>query len=442
LKISNITWCGLASSFLLPVLLAGCGQKNEFVEPPPPKVTVALPLQQDVTDYLEFTGTTQAAAEVEVRARVKGFLFSMHFTPGQMVEQGDLLFTIDPREYEANLNAAQAELDAARAELKRAKIELERAERLFKQQAGSESDVVKWRGEMEIARASILRAQAKVEDAVLSLSYTQVTAPIDGRVGRNLVDPGNLVGKSEATLLTTVTDNSPMYAYYNLNERDLLMSMDMYKERLRELDIKPEQSGLKEAHIPLLLGLANEEDYPHQGEVDFAESSVDSETGTLQLRGVFVNDQEPPALISGLFARLRMPTQDRKGALLVSARAIGADQGGEYLLVVNGENAVEKRPVVKRQLVDGLYVIEEGVRADDRVIVKGVQRARPGRKVDSELVEMSTLTTSAMLAEEAKAQMETNAQKAPGGSAAGEAGGQNAAPKVEKNNATKPAAAE
>ena len=182
MKIPNTKWYGSAFAVVvISLLLAGCEQKNEYVEPPPPKVTVAQPLQQDVTDYLEFTGTTRAVAEVDIRARVKGFLLSMHFTPGEDVEQGNLLFVIDPREYEANLNAAQAELEAGQAELKRAKIELQRAERLFKQKAGSESDVVKWRGEMEIARASILRGLAKVEDAVLSLSYTQVAAPIDGR---------------------------------------------------------------------------------------------------------------------------------------------------------------------------------------------------------------------------------------------------------------------
>lgn len=390
------------SLLLLPMaligILAGCSEKNEYAEPPPPKVTVAQPLQKDVIDYLEFTGTTQAVSSVEVRARVKGFLQSMHFTPGQTVKKGDLLFIIDPREYEAALTAAKAELEAAKAELKRADIELDRAKRLFKQKAGSESDVVKWRGEQEVARAAIMRAQASIEDAELNLSYTQVVSPIGGRVSRNLVDPGNLVGKSEATLLTTVNNYEPIYAYYNLNERDLLMTMDLYKERVRKLGVESHESGVKKARIPLYLGLANEEGYPHQGLVDFAESSVDSETGTLQLRGVFENSEIPPVLIPGLFARLRMPIRERTDALLVSARAIGADQGGEYLLLVDKENRVEKRPIRKLQEVDGLFVIEEGLQAGEKVIVKGLQRARPGAKVDPESVEMSSLTISAMRA--------------------------------------------
>ena len=390
-------------NFVLPLvtvfsMLAGCSEKNEYAEPPPPKVTVAQPLQKDVTDYLEFTGTTKAVTSVDVRARVKGFLQSMHFTPGAEVTKGDLLFVIDPREYEAALSAANAESEAAKAELKRADIELQRAKRLFKQKAGSESDVVKWRGEQEVAKATILRAQAKIEDAELNLSYTQVVSPIDGRVSRNRVDPGNLVGKSEATLLTTVSNYVPIYAYYNLNERDLLMTMKLYKEKVKKLDVKPDESGVQKAAIPLYLGLADEEGYPHEGLLDFAETGVDTETGTLQLRGVFQNSEYPPVLIPGLFARLRMPIRERPDALLVSARAIGADQGGEYLLLVNAENTVEKRQIRKLQEVDGLYVIEEGVQAGERVIVKGLQRARPGAKVDPESVEMSSLTTSAMRA--------------------------------------------
>lgn len=386
-------------SLLLGVaLLTGCGQQNEYVEPPPPKVSVAKALQKDVTDYLEFTGTTRAASEVEVRARVKGFLQSMHFTPGQDVEQGDLLFVIDPREFEANLSAAKAELAAAQAEFERAEIELARSQRLFKQKAGSESEVVKWQGEKEVARAAILSAEANIQDAKLNLEYTRVVAPIDGRVSRNLVDPGNLVGQGEATLLATVTDYHPMYAYYNLNERDLLMTMDLLRARVGNQTIARGESGIRKVHIPLSMGLANDEGYPHQGKLDFADSSVDSETGTLQLRGVFDNRERPPKLIPGLFARVRMPIQERKDALLVAARAIGADQGGEYLLVVTANNQVEKRPIVKRQLVDGLFVIKEGLAADDRVVVKGMQRARPGSQVDPQTVEMASLTTSALRA--------------------------------------------
>ena len=388
-----------AAAILLCIwMLAACEQRNEYVEPPPPKVTVAKPLQQEVTDYLEFTGTTQAFEEVEVRARVAGFLQSMNFTPGTKVEKGELLFVIDPREYQAELNAANAELGSAEAQLKRAEIEFKRAEKLFKQKAGAETDVVKWRGQRDVARADVLRAKAKIEKADLDLSYTQVTAPITGRVGRNLVDLGNLVGEREPTLLTTVTRYDPMYAYFNLNERDLLKVMAMNRNKIQEKGIDPAEDPVSEADIPVFLELANEEGYPHQGELDFAESGVDEETGTLQLRGVFPNPGPAPVLIPGLFVSLRMPVDKRDNALLVTERAIGSDQGGRFLLAVNSENMVEKRPIRMGQLVDGLRVIEEGLQPDDSVVVNGLQRARPGAKVDPEQTDMKSLTASALKA--------------------------------------------
>jgi len=212
-----------------------CDSKsNEFVEPPPPKVTVAQPVQQEVIEYLEFTGNTRAVEAVEIRARVSGFLKSMHFAPGTRVDLKDLLFVIDPREYQAEYNAARAELTAARAQHHRAKIEYERAKRVFDQGAGRETDVVTWQGERDVALAAIERAKAKLERAKLNLSYTQVTAPISGRVSRNYADIGNLVGEGEATLLTTIKRYDPMYAYFNLNENDLLRVLAMYRERVTQ----------------------------------------------------------------------------------------------------------------------------------------------------------------------------------------------------------------
>jgi len=379
-------------------LPAACEQKNTYVEPPPPKVTVAQPLQQEVIDYLEFTGTTRAFEEVEVRARVAGFLRSMEFTPGTQVEKGDLLFVIDPREYEAELNAAKAELSSAEAQLKRAQIEFERADRLFKQKAGAETDVVKWRGQRDVARADVLRANAKIEKAGLNLSYTQVVAPITGRVSRNFVDLGNLVGEGEPTLLTTVTRYDPVYAYFNLNERDLLKVMAMNRKKLQEKGLDAAENPEIKADIQVFLEVANEEGYPHEGKLDFAESSVDKDTGTLQLRGVFPNPGQAPVLIPGLFVRLRMPIDTRENALLVTERAIGSDQSGRYLLVVNSENMVEKKPIRMGQLADGLRVIDEGLRPDDQVVVNGLQRARPGAKVDPERTDMKSLTASAIKA--------------------------------------------
>ena len=383
-------------------LLAACEQKNTYVEPPPPKVTTAQPLKQEVIDYLEFTGTTRAFEQVEIRARVSGFLQSMHFTSGTEVEKGDQLFVIDPREYRTALNAAKAEFDSANAQLRRAEAEFARAERLFKQRAGAEKNVVQWRGERDIARAAVAMAKARVERARLDLGYTKVAAPIAGRVGRNLVDVGNLVGEREPTLLTTITRYDPMYVYFNLNERDLLKVMSMYRQTVQGKGLDTATDPDVEADIPLFLGLANEEGYPHKGKYDFGESSVDAGTGTLQLRGVFPNPGKPPVLWPGLFTRLRMPIGEREDALLVTERAIGADQGGRYLLAVNSENVVEKRLIRMGQLVDGLRVIEEGLQPGDWVIVNGLQRARPGAKVDPERTDMRSLTASALKAGAAK----------------------------------------
>lgn len=395
------TWIKVLAGTSAVIMLVSCeGERNQYEEPPPPKVTVAPPLRQQVTEYLEFTGTTHAVEEVDIRARVSGFLQSMHFAPGTTVEKGDLLFVIDPRAYQAELDAAKAELASAVAQLKRAETEYARAVKLFEKKAGAETEVVKWRGERDIFRAAVARAQAKIEKAKLDLSYTSVTAPISGRVSRNLVDPGNLVGENEPTLLATVTDYDPMYVYFNVNERELLRVMDLFRQRIKEKGVDVARESGRGADVPLFLGLANQKGYPLRGVVDYSEGSLDAGTGTLQLRGIFENAGNPPLLLPGLFARLRMPIATRDDALLVAERAVGADQGGNFLLAVNNENVVEKRSIRMGQLVDGLRVIEEGVQPGDRVIVKGVQRARPGAKVEPQAIEMKSLTTSAIRAAE------------------------------------------
>ena len=376
--------------------LAGCEESNTYVEPPPAKVSVAQPLVQDVTDYLEMTGSTVASGRVDVRARVSGELQSMHFQPGTEVEAGDILFIIDPREYQATLAAARAELVAAEAQVKRAGIEFKRAKSLYDKRAGSETDVVRWQGELEVARAQVEQAQATLDRAQLDLDYTQVTAPISGRVGRNRVDIGNLVGAGEATVLTEITDIDPMYVYFNLNERDFLRLQTAYRKRVKEKGLDPAVDSDSEADIKVLMGLANEEGYPHLGFGDFAESGLDPNTGTLQLRGVFENGEPVAAISPGLFARIRMPVAKRLNMPLVSERAIGSDQSGRFVLLVNNDKVIEKRNIRQGQLSDGMRVIEEGLEPGEWVVVNGLQRARPGAKVDIDKTDMSTLTVSAM----------------------------------------------
>ncbi len=367
---------------LLTLLLTACESKNEYIAPPPPEVTISQPIQQSVTEYLEFTGTTQSVGFVEVRAQASGILESMHFEPGTNVKQGDLLFIIDPEPYQAKLAAAQAELVSAKAQLKRTQAELNRADELIKKNYISKTEHLQRITERDVAQAAIGLRSAGVESAKIQLSYTQVTAPIAGRVSRNIVDIGNLVGEGKATLLTTVTQYQPMYVYFHLNERDLLRIMKLRSEKgqkmAHDLDKKSDQGF----DIPLFLGLADEEGFPHQGTLDFAESALNTTTGTIELRGVFANTEVPERLIPGLFTRLRLPIGKTPDALLIDERAIGSDQSGRYLLVVNLENKVEKRPVTLGQHIDGMVVISKGIKADDKVIINGLQKASPGSVVN------------------------------------------------------------
>lgn len=383
------------SVFLLLMLcaLAACGSKNEYVEPPPPAVTVSQPLQKSVTEFLEFTGTTASVGSVEVRARVQGILESMHFEPGTDVQQGDLLFIIDPKPYQAQLGVAKGELAKAKAQLDKSQSNYWRLEKAGRRGAVAAAEVVAARANRDADQAGVEAAQAIVDEAALNLSYTRVTAPISGRVGRNRVDVGNLVGRKEPTVLTTITQYKPMYAYFHLNERDLLRVMAVYREKIKEKGLDPAKDPDSEADIPVYLGLVNEQGYPHRGVLDFAESSVSTETGTIELRGAFPNEAQPPVLLPGLFTRIRFPVGVQDAALLVSERAVAADQQGHYVLVVNSDDVVEKRLVEPGQVVEGLRVIHTGIQPEDRVIVNGLQRARPGGKVKPKAVAMDATAT-------------------------------------------------
>jgi len=373
--------CGLCMAVGLVTFLTACQQQaNEYVAPPPPPVTVAVPIQREVTDYLEYTGTTRAAQTVEIRARVSGFLQSMHFEPGATVSEGDLLFVIDPRPYQARVTAAEAEVANSKALLAKAESDYQRKALAIKKGAVTEADMVASRAERDAADAGVRAAEASLLQAQLDLAYTQVTAPISGRLGRNRVDVGNLVGQSDPTLLTSITQYDPIYAYFNMNERDLLRMLAIHRARVAQGDVSVDKP-LRESKIPLYLGDASEQGYPHQGWMDFAESSVDPTTGTIELRAVFDNVGQPPMLYPGLFVRLRLPVADRESALLVSERAVGADPAGRYLLVVGADDVVEQRPVEPGQLHDGLRVILKGLDPGERVVVNGLQRARPGAKV-------------------------------------------------------------
>ncbi len=352
--------------------LDGCKEAKDAATAAPPDVTVAKPVSESVANYLDFTGNTAAIRSVTVVARVEGYLEKIHFTDGQHVKKGDLLFTIQQAQYTAQLKQAQAQVQAQQAALRHADTELARYSRLVKQDAATQTTVDHWQAEKDSAAAGLLAAQAQVELAQLNLSYTLVTAPFDGRIGRHLVDEGTLVGAmGQQTSLAEIAQIDPIYIYFTIDERDLLR----VKERQKALTA----GAVTQGTIPATFGLLTEDGYPHEGHLDFASISVAPTTGTLQVRGVFPNHDG--AVLPGLFARVRVSALQQTGALVVPGDAVSFDQQGEYVLVVNAHNVVERRSVKAGMQVGNGLVINEGLDPNDAVIVEGILQAVPGRDV-------------------------------------------------------------
>jgi RND family efflux transporter MFP subunit len=363
---------GLALVALVGLALA-CGQRNEYKAPPPPKVTVAHPIRKPVTDYLDFTGNAVAFNTVPLRARVEGYLEKVLFQDGAPVKKGQLLFLIQQDQYKAQLQKAQAQVLAEKAQLDHAQTEYVRYSALVKEDAAAQTDVDRWHYERDSRRAAVMAAEAQVALAKLNLSYTQVTAPFNGRMGRHLKDPGALVGAGEKTLLAEINQIDPIYVYFSINETDLL--------RVRGKKPPSAEEEMKKAY-PVYVGLADEEGYPHKGYLDFAAISLNPTTGSLQLRAILRN---PDAVIlPGLFARVRVPVAEEKSALLVPDTAVGYDQLGPFVKVVNAKNVVERRTVKLGNQVDNARVVLEGLQDDDWVVVAGLLRAMPGKEVSPE----------------------------------------------------------
>ena len=366
--------------FLIFVTLAGLGCRADpgSSTPVPTTVSVAKPTIQGVTEYLSFSGNTAASDSVTLVARVEGYLDKVHFKDGAPVKGGDLLFTIQQDQYKAQLQQANAQVAAQEAALAHAKEELARYTGLFKEEAAAQTQVDHWRYERDSAAAALLSAQAQVELAKLNLGYTQIKAPFDGRIGRHLVDPGNVVGAAGVrTSLAEIERIDPLYVYFTVNERDLLRVI----EHRKQTSAPP----IAERQIPVFFGLSNEEGYPHEGRVDFASISVAPTTGTLQARGIFRNPDR--SVLPGLFVRVRVPALEKKDALLVPGDAVSFDQQGEYVLVVNDKNIVERRSVKTGSQVGGMLVIADGLKPADRVIVEGILQAIPGRAVKPQQAE-------------------------------------------------------
>jgi multidrug efflux system membrane fusion protein len=361
-----------AGALAVLLFLAACENAgNNYKPPPPPPVTVAHPIVKPVTDYLEQTGSASAVASVNLVARVPGYLESVNFRDGNIVNKGDVLFVIEPASYVANVKLAEATLAQQRAQLTRNSEEYERQLRLVKQSASSQANVEKWLAERNSAAAAVDEAKANLDIARINLGYTKVTAPFTGRIGRHLVDAGNLVGTPSPTTLATLEQIEPIDVYFNVGEPDVLRIHAMIrKQGLGPADIY---------RIPVYAGLQTDTGYPHEGRLDFIDTGLDPSTGTLQVRAAFPNRDH--LLLPGLFVRVRVPVEQDKEALLVSNRALGVDQSGAYLLVVNADDVVEQRTVETGALVDGLRVITGGLKKTDWVVVEGLQRATPGTKV-------------------------------------------------------------
>jgi len=344
-----------------------------------PEVSVVHPAEEETTTYLEYTGNTAALEYVDIRARVAGFLEKINFDPQARVKAGEILFIIDPRQYKAQVEEARAKLEATKAQYELAKINEELARSLEAKEAVSWLKMQEAIAKGGVSKADVDLAQAALDKAMLDLEYTQVASPIDGRVSRNLVDAGNLVGATEKTLLTTVVNDEFVYCYFNLSELDLLAARRAHSAAVG--------TTLKSHKIPAYLGLADESGYPHEGFVDFVDTKMNPATGTIQVRGIFQN--KDGFLLAGMFARIRVPLGTKK-ALLIPDAAVQFDQGGRFVLSVNPENVVEQRRIKIGQDLDGMRVVEEGLKSTDRVVIEGIQRARPGLTVRPELLPVRT----------------------------------------------------
>jgi RND family efflux transporter MFP subunit len=359
------------AAFLLA--LAGCKEPSEYQPPPPPDVTVSRPLVRTVMNYLEETGTTEAVGRVDVRARVTGFLEEMRFEPGQTVAEGDVLYVIEQRPFQAAVDSAKAQLDASQAQLSQAEIDYQREQELMARNATSQQELLTAKTKRDAAQAAVEAATASLDRASLDLEYTDVKAPIGGRVGKTLLKVGNLVDGNAATELTTIIQYDPIWANFNISERDLLVLREM-RNQSGEQDEEKDISD-----VDAFLQRAGDKGFPFQGKLDYADLAVDQSTGTFLIRARFDNPNLD--IVPGLFVEIRIPIGQQPDALLVPEAALGADQAGKYLFVVGGDNRAERRNVSVGAKHGEMVVIEEGLKPEDRVIVRGNQRARDGAPV-------------------------------------------------------------
>lgn len=355
--------------------LASAANPDRAQEPQAPTVTVAHPQVREIIEWDEFTGRFEAVERVELRARVSGYLESVHFEEGQIVDKGDLLFVIDPRPYEAAAARAEAELTQAHSQLKLADLDLQRGERLLKQNAISQQEVDTRRATHQEARANVAAAEAALRTARLELGYTRITAPVSGRISSRRVHVGNLIAAGEqGQALTSIVSLDPLHFVFDVSEA----------EYLRYVRLRGGQGRLTgDPGLPAGLRLLDEKAWTHEGYIDFIDNSLDQNTGTLRMRAVFSN---PDGLLRpGIFGRLRLPATDPQQALLIPDAAVMADQSAKMVMTVAGDGTVRPQPVELGPLHGDMRIVRSGLSASDQVIVEGLLRARPGSKVTPQL---------------------------------------------------------
>src|SRR5581483_11446176 len=376
------------------VLLASCDDRNKYQPPPPPEVGVAKPEVKHVTLYLELTGNTSAFNKVDLVARVQGFLEKIGYKEGEKVAAGTTLFQIERLPYETSLQIAEATQKQQEALLVQAEADLNRQLTLQQRQVASEAKLDESRSKRDSTLAALEQAKGQVQQAKINLGYTEIKAPFAGVVTARLVDPGALVGAGGPTKLATLVQIDPIYVNFNVNEQQVLQIRDqLRKQGLTIKDLGP---------IPVEVGLQTETGYPHKGTIDYIAPDLDQSTGTLPVRAVLANKEA--VLLPGLFVRVRVPLQRDVESMLVPDRALGNNQQGRYVLVVNKDNVVEQRPVETGDVVDGgLRIIKVGLKPDDRVVVRGIQRAIPGSVVKPvDVVLAGSAATAAPVAREGK----------------------------------------
>jgi multidrug efflux system membrane fusion protein len=355
----------LAIGLFLMVLPLGCGQEQGAPRQFLPQVTVAPVIQRSVPLYLDFVGNLKATEEVEIRARVEGYLVKRAFVDGADVKKGDLLFVIDPQEYEAELARAQAQLARDQASLAYARSQVRRYTPLTEQDLAAKDTLDNFRTLVKERQGSVKGGVAAVKLARMNLGYCTIRAPLSGRIGRRLVDVGNLVGAGEETLLATITQMDPIYVYFNPSERQLPQITQHHQQGKLKVTLMPPGGGV----------------YSHAGKLDFIDNRVNMATGTITMRAVIPNPEK--RLIPGQYANVRLFLTENPEALLVPLKAVGADQAGSYVFVIGSDNIAEQRYVqTSLQKYEGMLLVEKGLKEGEQVVVQGMQRIRPGMKVE------------------------------------------------------------